>query len=48
MKELHEAIFDGRDNVWDLAEYFNVSLRFMQKALCWYIFGNLCIEMYFN
>ena len=48
LKELHDAIFDGRDNVWDLADYFNVSLRFMQKALCWYIFGNLCVDMYFN
>lgn len=46
--ELNNAIIDGRDNVWDLADYFDVSLAFMQKALCWYIFGDLCITSYFS
>lgn len=29
-----------------LAEVFSVTEEFMRKALCWYLYGNLAVEMY--
>lgn len=42
--ELLKAIDSGHINIWDLAEYFNVTEDFMKKAVCWYTYGNLAVE----
>ena len=46
--ELNEAVSAGNTEVWQLAEYFNVSEAFMKKAVCWYKFGNLDVDSYFG
>lgn len=35
--EIKEAISNGMTTVWELAEYFDVSCEFMQKALEYYL-----------
>jgi len=40
-EELQALIAEGRTEIWELAEYFNVTEDFMCKALCWYKNGNL-------
>lgn len=45
--ELDEAVADGYTDMWSLAEYFNVTVDFMRKAVCWYTHGNLATELYF-
>lgn len=42
--ELLKAIKSGHINIWDLAEYFNVTEDFMRKAVYWYTNGNLAME----
>lgn len=42
--ELNQAIADGHVEIWDLAEYFGVTEKFMRKAVCLYMNGNLCVE----
>lgn len=42
--ELLKAIKSGHINIWDLADYFNVTEDFMKKAMHWYIYGNLAVE----
>ena len=42
--ELLKAIDSGHINIWDLAEYFNVTEDFMKKAVCWYTYGDLAVE----
>lgn len=37
LHEIQDAIQDGNDNLWDLADHFNVTPEFMQKALKFYI-----------
>lgn len=44
--ELNEAVSEGYTELWELADYFNVSEDFMKKAICWYKFGNLDVEYY--
>ncbi len=46
-EELDRAIAAGCETVWQLSEYFGVTEDFMRKALCWYIHGNLAVDMYF-
>ena len=43
--ELDKAVADGHTELWDLAEYFNVTEPFMKKAVWWYQHGNLAVEM---
>lgn len=45
--ELKEAISNGYTDLWELAEYFDVTEEFMRKAICWYTHGNLETELYF-
>ena len=45
--ELDQAIADGITEQWELAEHFGVGVPFLQKALCWYTYGNLATELYF-
>lgn len=42
--ELDEAVAEGYAEMWELAEKFEVSLEFMEKAVCWYTYGNLDVE----
>lgn len=42
---LDGAVANGCTEVWQLAEHFNVTEEFMQKAICWYTHGNLaCLQ----
>lgn len=44
--KLDQAVAEGYTDLWQLAEYFEVSEEFMKKAICWYKFGNLDVEEY--
>ena len=39
--ELTEAVNAGITELWDLAELFDVTVQFMQKAICFYKYGHL-------
>ena len=45
--ELDEAVADGCESLFDLAERFGVTEELMKKAVCWYTYGNVAAEMYF-
>ena len=45
--DLDNAIAEGYVEVWELAEYFGVTEQFMQKAICYYVHGNLATDLYF-
>lgn len=44
---LDDAVAAGYTTLWDLAEYFGVTERFMRKAVCLYTHGNVAAELYF-
>ena len=44
---LDQAVADGCEDLWSLAEHFGVTPQFMKKAICWYTHGNLAAELYF-
>ena len=46
-EELDEAVANGHTEIWDLADYFDVTEEFMRKAVCLYTYGNLATELYF-
>ena len=46
-EELDEAVAAGCTELWELAEWFNVTEDFMRKAVCWYTHGNLAADLYF-
>ena len=45
--ELDEAVANGHTEIWDLADYFDVTEEFMKKTVCLYTYGNLATELYF-
>ena len=45
-QDLDAAVADGHTELWDLAEFFNVTEDFMQKVVCYYVHGNLAAELY--
>ena len=45
--ELDEAVSNGYTDLWSLANYFNVTVDFMKKAVCFYTYGNLSTDLYF-
>ena len=45
--DLDEAVAEGYTDLYSLADYFNVTVDFMEKAVCWYTYGNLATELYF-
>ena len=47
LDSLDGAILAGYTQLWELAEHFGVSEQFMQKAVCYYTYGNLATELYF-
>jgi Zn-dependent peptidase ImmA (M78 family) len=42
-EELNTAVQAGYTNLWELAEYFDVTEDFMKKAICLYQYGNLAM-----
>ncbi len=46
-EELDNAVASGCTDIYALADYFNVTVDFMRKAVCWYTFGNLGVDLYF-
>lgn len=46
-EELHRAIQNGLVEIWSLAEHFGVTEEFMKKAVCYYTYGNLNVNLYF-
>lgn len=47
VEELDDAVAKGCTEIWELAEYFQVSEDFMRKAVCLYTHGNLAQDLYF-
>lgn len=45
-RDLAYAVSLGHYEVWDLAEYFNVTEEFMRMAYCWYRYGSLAVDTY--
>ena len=39
--ELEKAVDDGYTEIWELAEFFQVTEDLMRKAVSWYRYGNL-------
>lgn len=46
--ELDDAVTKGITELWELADYFDVTESFMRKALCLFTHGNLETELYFK
>lgn len=47
VEALDDAVADGYTEVWELADLFGVTVEFMQKAVCYYVHGNLATNLYF-
>lgn len=47
VEDFDTAVANGCTEIWELAEYFGVTEQFMQKAVCYYVHGNLATELYF-
>ena len=47
VEDLDIAVANGCTEIWELAEHFGVTEQFMQKAVCYYVHGNLATELYF-
>ena len=47
VEDLDTAVANGHTEIWELAEHFGVTEEFMQKAVCYYVHGNLATELYF-
>lgn len=45
--ELDEAVASGCADLWSLSEHFNYPPDFIKMAVCWYVYGNLNIDLYF-
>ena len=48
VEDLDEAVAEGHTELWDLAEHFGTTEDFMRKVVCWYTYGNLSTELYFE
>lgn len=46
-EQLDEAVASGCTELWQLAEHFGVTEKFMKMAVCWYVHGTLATELYF-
>lgn len=45
-EELDQAVADGCETIWELADRFGVTEDFMRKTVCWYTHGNLAVDLY--
>lgn len=43
---LADAIKCGYTEIWQLADYFDVTEDFMRKVVCLYTYGNLAVDLY--
>lgn len=46
-EELEAARKAGHREIYELAEYFNLTEDFMRKVVCWYDHGNLDVDVYY-
>lgn len=46
--ELRSAVQDGCTDIFTLADHFEVTEEFMRMAICWYTYGNLAVDLYFE
>lgn len=46
-EELDAARDAGCQEIYELAEYFNLTEAFMRKVVCWYDHGNLNVDIYY-
>ena len=44
---LDDAVAHGYVEFWELAERFGVTEDFAKKAVCYYVHGNVCTDLYF-
>ena len=44
---LDDAVAHGCTEIWELAEWFQVTEEFAKKAVCYYVHGNVASELYF-
>jgi len=47
VEELDDAVAHGYIEFWELAERFGVTEDFAKKAVCYYVHGNVCADLYF-
>ena len=47
VEALDDAVAQGCTEIWELAEYFQVSEDFIRKTVCYYTHGNLAQDLYF-
>lgn len=45
-EELDAAVAAGYREIWELAEYFDVTEDYMRMVICWYTNGNLAVDQY--
>ena len=45
--DFDQAVGSGLTEVWQLADFFNVTEEFMRKAICLYLFGNVDADEFF-
>lgn len=46
-EELEAARQAGYREIYELAEYFDLTEEFMRKVVCWYDHGNLDVDVYY-
>ncbi len=46
-EELEAARRAGYQEIYELADFFNLTEDFMRKVICWYDHGNLDVEIYY-
>lgn len=46
-EELEAARRAGYQEIYELADFFNLTEDFMRKVVCWYDHGNLDVEIYY-
>ena len=47
-EELDTARRAGYREIYELADFFNLTEAFMRKVICWYDHGNLDVECYYS
>lgn len=46
-EDFRAAIAKGLVEIWDLAEHFDTTEDLIKKAMCFYTYGNLAVDLYF-
>ncbi len=46
-EELENARKNGYREIYELADFFNLTESFMKKVVCWYDHGNLDVDLYY-